>query len=324
MNRQGDLRNRALDALMQQLRQAMATSPSPLSAPADCQPVDWAVPHRLNSIARQQVQLLADRIAFELTGMIATLTARTVDLSGAAICEHYAGMRAEQIERTKPPTYFLPLAAAGSKTATAFWEIELPCAASLVSAVLGDPQPKALSEPLSSLSEAILSDTLTTLSDGLSRALVGAGLARLEVLGTLTYAAWPIKLDGLYELCSFSFRAKSENIELVLGLTVPMELLAPVAGLTAPFGPAAEKKDFSERIVRRLHESPTPVEAHVGGGVMTVGQMFDLQVGDVVVLDRKISEPMDVLVHGQMCFTAWPAAVGQKLALVFCDVKTRL
>lgn len=303
---------------------SLASQEPPVAPPA-CQTVDWSAPHRLSASAKTQVNLLADRIAYELNATLATLTGLAFNVSCVGVSEHYASVKSEQIERSKPQTYFLPLMVGGSKTPTAYWQIDAPAAGSLISCVLGDPQPPAENpQPLSALSESILSDTLSTLADGLSRALSAASLSKIEPAPPMVYAAWPVKLDGLYELCAFEFKAESETLQIGFQWTCPMELLAPAAGLTPPFGPSLEKKDFSERILRRLRESNAPVEVELGGGIMTVQQLLSLQVGDVLVLDRKVAEPLDVYVHHQLCFTAWPAASGTKLALVFSDVKTRL
>jgi flagellar motor switch protein FliM len=67
-----------------------------------------------------------------------------------------------------------------------------------------------------------------------------------------------------------------------------------------------------EALVREL---PAPLSVVLGTAELSLLQMARLDVGDLIVLDGKVTEPLPVVLGGQVKLHAWPGAVGERQAV---------
>ncbi len=305
---------------MQRLRSLV----EPEGAALPCDPVDWRQPHRLNTASAELLRLFAAKLAMGLTKGLEALTGQPFNASVVSLCERYAASLYEQVEQERPTQYYLPLTAAGGKGHVGFLRMSLETAGLLVGYVLRDPEAQiGKSERISPLGETILLDAVAALADALEAGFAEYGQARLEKTEHLIYRDWPVRFNDLEDLCEFNFCAVCGQAELSITLILLDEIVAPIVGLTGPFGRAEEKKDNPDRIVKRMYDAPMTVAALLSDTLMTLNDVMTLAAGDVIVLDRKITEPLDVQVNGQRCFTAWPAVVNGRYALAAAETKNR-
>ena len=68
-----------------------------------------------------------------------------------------------------------------------------------------------------------------------------------------------------------------------------------------------------------MRRAPVQVKAVVCESNIHFRELVELQPGDILLLGKKIREPMDVLVNGQFCFQAYPARQQNKMALVITE-----
>ncbi|BDG59363.1 flagellar motor switch protein FliM [Caldinitratiruptor microaerophilus] len=87
---------------------------------------------------------------------------------------------------------------------------------------------------------------------------------------------------------------------------------------TGPRQPTAADRQALEK---RLARTRVPVTVELGRAELTVRELLDLAVGDVVVLDRRVGEACTVFVGDQPKFTAVPGTVRGRLA---AQVRARL
>lgn len=74
--------------------------------------------------------------------------------------------------------------------------------------------------------------------------------------------------------------------------------------------PLATRRQL-EQLVRDMHAD---VEVRLGSVQLTGPQLAALRVGDVVVLDQRVSEPLRATVHGEPKFLGWAGRVGNRQA----------
>ena len=99
-------------------------------------------------------------------------------------------------------------------------------------------------------------------------------------------------------------------IYLVLTRSGRWEELAAI-GLSPPVTPPPKAE--IESIVRAMEVEMTVV---LGRADLTMRDLSSLTVGDVVVFDQKVNEPLDGLVSGARKFRVWPGIVGDRAAVV--------
>lgn len=74
-------------------------------------------------------------------------------------------------------------------------------------------------------------------------------------------------------------------------------------------------EEYTEAIEVLISKAPMPVKAVLGNSVISVNDFINLQVGDIIRLDRKIDEELSVYVGNIRKFTALPGASGDKYAV---------
>lgn len=303
--------------------QALRSLVEPEGAVPPCETVDWRHPHRLNADAVERLRLFSAKLAVGLQAAFDSLTGQPFTVATEPVKERYAVELYQQVEQERPQTYYLPVTAAAGKGHIGFLQVSLETAGRLVGYVLRDPEAElGKDERLSPLGETILQDAMGSLADALAAGFAEYGQSRLEKTDALIYRNWPVRFSDLEDLCRFDFNAGCGQVVLPVTLIVMDEVIAGIAGLTPPFGRTEDKKENPERIVKRMYESPMEVTAMLSRSLMTLNDIMTLSAGDVVVLERKITEPLEIQVNGQPCFTAWPAAFDGRYALSVAETKT--
>jgi flagellar motor switch protein FliM len=78
----------------------------------------------------------------------------------------------------------------------------------------------------------------------------------------------------------------------------------------------SKKGDYEESRqlnLTNLREVNTDIAALLGTATLTVRDFMSLKVGDVVQLDQRIEEPLEIYVRGRRKFLARPGIVGKKI-----------
>ena len=78
---------------------------------------------------------------------------------------------------------------------------------------------------------------------------------------------------------------------------------------------ARGEQEYTEVIESILHKAPMPVKAVLGKSVISVNDFINLQVGDIIRLDRKVEDELDIYVGNIKKFTALPGASGEQYAV---------
>ena len=74
-------------------------------------------------------------------------------------------------------------------------------------------------------------------------------------------------------------------------------------------------QEYTEVIESIINKAPMPVKAVLGQSVISVSDFINLQVGDIIRLDRKVEDELDVYVGNIRKFTALPGASGDQYAV---------
>ena len=287
-------------------------------------PVDWRVPRRLHSESIELLMLLAAKLAAALEKNINNISGQAFEVTAEGVNERYANHLFEHVMQEQPKVYYLPLTQA-AKGHAGFLSLPFETAAVLVGCMLRDPEAQIGKDgQMSSLAESILTDAATTLAEAVAAGFKEYGLTTLDKTDQLVYIDWPVRFHDMEDMCVFHFKAACGKTTLSLTLSVLDEIIADIAQIKGPFGKPEEKKVNSDRIAKRMHDAPMDVTALLSTSLMTLNDILTLEEGDVVILDRKTGEPIDVLINGQPCFCAWPAARVGRRALLVADEKSRL
>ena len=99
----------------------------------------------------------------------------------------------------------------------------------------------------------------------------------------------------------WSWLIRLETMQELFGSEKPK----PVTSPTAP------QKQQMESVMRSM---TLPMTVKLGHVQLSASQLAELQIGDVVVLHQRTSDPMKAFVSGRPAFLGWPGQIGNKQA----------
>ncbi|CAM3548683.1 FliM/FliN family flagellar motor switch protein [Paracidovorax anthurii] len=73
-----------------------------------------------------------------------------------------------------------------------------------------------------------------------------------------------------------------------------------------------------------LHRVKTTLQVHVGTATLTVGELLSAQAQQVLVLDRGVEQPVDLVLEGQVVARGQLVAVGDRFAVRLTELPTPL
>lgn len=76
-----------------------------------------------------------------------------------------------------------------------------------------------------------------------------------------------------------------------------------------------DEKEYTEAIEAMISKAPVPVKVVLGNSSISVNDFINLQVGDIIRLDTKVEQELDVYVGNIKKFTALPGASGEQYAV---------
>ena len=126
-----------------------------------------------------------------------------------------------------------------------------------------------------------------------------------------------------------TLKVKMANVSGTCSFCYPLLTIEPaIAKLASAFaqGTLRQKGAGEGRpwMVAGLQEGRIPMSVQLGEGTVTIGEFIRMKPGDVIPLDRKVSDVLSVFVGGKMKLTGRPGLSGTRLAVRLCSrVETR-
>jgi flagellar motor switch protein FliM len=122
-----------------------------------------------------------------------------------------------------------------------------------------------------------------------------------------------------------SFEVKVGDASGIMNICYPAPLIDPIISkLTAQYWFSNVKKEKTDEnlkaLRKRLDKVSIPVVANLGKSVLSLEQFMELNVGDVITLDRNISDPVDIVVGNKRKFKGVPGIEGKKMAIAIEEI----
>ncbi len=146
---------------------------------------------------------------------------------------------------------------------------------------------------------------------------------RLERIETNSQFAQIISPSEMIAIVTLNI--KIGDVEGLMNICLPFITLEPVMDkLNTKFWYSSQKEktgdSYSDTMEALISRAKIPVKAVLGNSVITVADFSQLQVGDIVRLDRKVDEELDVFVGDMRKFAALPGASGKDYAVRVTEI----
>ena len=306
---------------IQQLLMAIGSAPKEDTAQVDAAQYNWQEPHYFNKEQLVKLGNFADSVASAMAKKFAKFCRSEFNVTISSTTEHYAYEFISQLSDGEQRDYYIPF---GTSHEHMCGLIGIPgqTAVKWAKQLLGDSESeKDPGSDLSQLEESLLLDLASALVE------VFSGPDKsfdFHPATSIVRGQWPLEPEGTEEICKISFdvkKADSKKSSEAYFLILCSEL-TPIAGRTAQDSGVFSAEDTSKLILGHLQEMPVLVTSQLASAVLSFEELMNLQADDILLLDKRVNQPVELIVDGRTIYYGWPAKSAGKYAVTITTAAT--
>ena len=184
--------------------------------------------------------------------------------------------------------------------------------------LLGDSKPADDSvKNLSPLEESLLHDSTSGIVEAFSESIDHCDF---HPVAEIVRNQMPLEFKGHEELCKITFSVKKSGSETATEayFLILCDELRPAVEDDA-VAQVISAEDTSNAMLNHVYKVPVLVKAQLDSAVFTFEEIMNLSVGDVLLLDKKTDEPIDLIAKDRILFRGRPAKSAGKYAVVITE-----
>ena len=301
-------------AKIRRLLAAVGSMPGDDRAAPEAAAYNWRDPHYFNEDQRHRLATLMSQVAALIAEAFTHFFRHDFDVAPTAITQHFA---AELYNRTDIEQSRCLAFGAESAHPCGFLAIASATALKWVTRLLGDSEGD--SDPgraLSALEESLLCDLGTTMVEGFLASLRPSH--DLHPKKEITDGQPSIQFELSEEICQIVFeirQADAEESDRAL-FALPCAMLAPLVGKEPSQSAPVSPEELSRILTEHLNRMPVTVTARLASTRLGFAELADLHRDDVLLFDKAIDEPVELLLDGRVVFRGRPARSDGHYAVV--------
>lgn len=303
---------------IKELLAAVGSEPTEDTTQIEATEHNWHQPHCFSSDQLKKLDSFTKKTAVAIAQKFADFYHSDFNVTIASTTQHFADEFLNQTSDGKQGDYYL---AFGTDQDHPCGLISIPPQTATIWAtqLLGESESEEDSgRDLSQLEESLLLDIISAIVEALSNS---HDSYNFQPARSITRGQLPLELQGTEELCRITFRvekADSENSSEAHFLIL-CDKLEPVVGKTAQIAGGFSAEDISKAILDHLQQMSISVTAQLASTVLTFEEVMSLQADDILLLDKRIDELVELIVEGRTIFRGRPAKSAGKYAVVVTE-----
>ncbi|MBN2136660.1 MAG: FliM/FliN family flagellar motor switch protein [Sedimentisphaerales bacterium] len=172
---------------------------------------------------------------------------------------------------------------------------------------------------LSQLESSLLLDIAALLVEAVAEAY---GSNAVSAIGNIVAGQLPLDLQDTSELCKITFATENDDSQSDPDKAFLMMLcdkLEPVTKTAAQNPENTSPENASRTITKHLHRLPVLLTARLGSASITFADLMNLAPNDILLLDKKVNEPLTLIVDGLELFRGRPAKARGRYAVAITE-----
>lgn len=304
---------------IQQLLMAVGSKPTEDNTQLETTDYNWHEPHYFSSEQLVKIDDFAKTAAAEMAEKFSTFCRSKFNVTIKSVTQHFVDEFLCQLSNDEPKYYYLPFGT-GQEHLCGLIGIPKLTAVTWATQLLGDSESeKDPDKNLSQLEESLMLDLASVLIEGFSDLFTNCDF---QPAGSIVKDQWPLELNGTEELCKISFDVKkvdSEEGDSEAYFLILCSEMRPITGEKAQDYVDFSTEDISKMILEHLQEMPVFITGKLASAVLTFEEIMDLQPDDILLLDKKVDQPAELIVGGRTVYYGSPAKSTGKYAVAITN-----
>jgi len=297
---------------------AVGSRPAEDTTKIEATEYNWRQPHYF---AHNQLDKLDDftkNLAMVMAEKLANFCRSELDVTVVSTTQHFAVELLDQASDSGQNDYYL---AFGTDQEHPCGLIRVPAKTAFIWAtkLLGDTESKEDSKAdLSQLEESLLLDITSVIVKAFSEIY---GDSVFQPAKSIVKRLWPLELKGTEELCKITLQIKESHQESSseVHIIILCSTLEPVVGKAEQAVGKFSAEDISKAILGCLQQMSVSITAQLASTALSLEEIMSLEVDDILLLDKGISEPVELIVNGRAILHGRPAKSAGKYAVVITE-----
>lgn len=279
---------------------------------------NWHQPHYFDRKQLNRLEDFSKRVARAMVVKFVDFCHSEFDVTVVSATQHFAAELVDKAMESGQNDYYLAFGT-DQEHSCGFISIPTHTAFSWATQLLGDPESGAVDSgrDLSQLEESLLLDLLSALIEAFSQKywefIPGKNITR---------RLFPLELNGTEELYKITFDVKKSDQEKggEAYILILCSHLESVVGRAEQVVGGFSSEDISKAILGRMQQMPIFITAQLASTVLTLREIMSLEEEDILLLDKKVSEPIELITSGRTALLGRPAKLAGKYAVLITEV----
>ena len=310
--------NNLSEEKIHQLLMAVGSGPQEDTSGIKATEYNWHEPHYFDRNQLNRLDDFAKKVARAMSVRFVDFCHSEFDVTVVSATQHFAAELIDQSMESGQNDYYL---AFGTEQGYSCGLISIPTdtAFSWATQLLGDPESEGedSGRDLSQLEESLLVDLLSAHIKAFSQKYWD-----LRPSKNITRRLFPLELNGTEELYKIVFDVTKADQEKVCEayILILCSKLESVVGRAEEVVSGYSADDISKAILAHMQQMPVFITAQLASTVLTLKEIMSLEVGDILLLDKKVSEPIELMTRGRTALLGRPAKSAGKYAVVITEI----
>jgi flagellar motor switch protein FliM len=301
-----------------QLLAAVGSEPAEDTTQIEAKEYNWNEPHYFSSEQLVKLDYFTETVAGAMAEKFTDFCRSEFDVTIASTTQHFVDEFLNDSSDGEQKDYYL---AFGTDQEHLCGLIGIPGKTAVVWAtqLLGDSGSEEgdSGRDLSQLEESLLLDLTSALVEVFSGLYTTSDFQPAE---SIVKGQWPLELPGTEEVFKITFNVKKavpDSDEQGAGayFLIPCSRLELIAGKSAQAAGESSAGDTSRAVLSHLQEMSVIVKAQLASTVPTFEEIMNLQEDDILLLDKRVDQPVELVVDNRSICYGWPAKSDGKYAV---------
>lgn len=303
---------------IQKLLAAVGSAPDEDSSQIEATEHNWSEPHCFSSEQLERISSFTDDFASIMAKKFSDCCRGQFEVTIVSTKQYFADDIIKQYSDDQQKFFYLPF---DNDIGNKIGLLGMPekTALTWTKRLLGDTESKDdEKKELSQLEISILLDLAAAVVRAFSQSHSSFNFLPANSLVT---QQWPLESDGAQEFFQITFIVKqsdAQNGDEAFFL-IPCGSLDAVCGKEKQEVSGLSQENISKMIMEHFEKTSVCVTAQLGQTELSFEDMMNLQVDDILLMDKKVTDCVELMVEGRTFCYGWPVQSGGMYAVTVSE-----